>query len=222
RHFQPLLQALQARPTGRQTNVGRRDRHRSLPSSRRRHAHHAAGVFVLVRRRRLESRKLWNRSGSRSRHSAARLPGRQGPAVGFRARPDGTRDRELRRRSARLHHASVPGITDVSVTRERLANAAAVICDVAAFAIPTAIYVASASHEPASWDTAELQGVPYILGISHPTGFPFFVLLGYVWSHVVAVGSVAFRMNAMSAVCIGIADVAAYAVALRLKASRPI
>lgn len=108
------------------------------------------------------------------------------------------------------------------MTRERLANAAAVVCDVAAFVIPTAIYVASASHEPASWDTAELQGVPYILGISHPTGFPFFVLLGYVWSHVVAVGSVAFRMNAMSAVCIGIACAAAYAVALRLKAGRPI
>ncbi|HEY1976611.1 MAG TPA: DUF2723 domain-containing protein [Candidatus Baltobacteraceae bacterium] len=108
------------------------------------------------------------------------------------------------------------------MTRERVARAATVVCDVAAFAIPTAIYVASASHEPASWDTAEFQGVPYILGISHPTGFPFFVLLGYAWSHVVAVGSVAFRMNALSAVCLAVAAVMAYAVALRIGASRPV
>lgn len=108
------------------------------------------------------------------------------------------------------------------MTRERIARAAAVLCDVAAVAVPTAIYVASASHEPASWDTAEFQGVPYILGISHPTGFPLFVLLGYAWSHVVAVGSIAFRMNALSAVCLGAAALMAYAVALRLGASRPI
>lgn len=108
------------------------------------------------------------------------------------------------------------------MTRERIARAAAALCGLAAFAIPTAVYVASASHEPASWDTAEFQGVPYILGISHPTGFPFFVLLGYAWSHVVAIGTIAFRMNAMSGVCLGIAALMAYAVALRLGASRPV
>jgi hypothetical protein len=106
------------------------------------------------------------------------------------------------------------------VTRERIARSAAVLFDVAAFAVPAAIYIVSASHEPASWDTAEFQGVPYILGISHPTGFPFFVLLGYVWSHVVAVDTIAFRMNAFSAVCVAIAALMAYAVALRLGANR--
>ncbi|MBV8374965.1 MAG: DUF2723 domain-containing protein, partial [Candidatus Eremiobacteraeota bacterium] len=78
----------------------------------------------------------------------------------------------------------------------------------------------SASREPASWDTAEFQGVPYILGIAHPTGFPLFVLLGFVWSHVVAIGSVAFRMNAFSAVTIAAAAFAAYAVALEIGAVR--
>jgi Protein of unknown function (DUF2723) len=102
----------------------------------------------------------------------------------------------------------------------RSARIASALCDVAAFAVPAAIFIASASHEPASWDTAEFQGVPYILGIAHPTGFPLFVLLGFIWSHVVAVGSVAFRMNAFSAVTIAAAGVAAYAVALELGASR--
>ncbi|HLY02134.1 MAG TPA: DUF2723 domain-containing protein [Candidatus Cybelea sp.] len=90
----------------------------------------------------------------------------------------------------------------------------------AAFAVPAAAYVASASVEPGSWDTAELQGVPYILGIAHPTGFPLYTLVGYVWSHIVAVGSVAFRMNAMSGIAIAITALAAYAVAREIGAGR--
>ncbi len=102
----------------------------------------------------------------------------------------------------------------------RAARIAAALCDVASFLIPFAVYIASVSHEPGSWDTAEFQGVPYILGICHPTGFPFFVLLGFVWSHVVAVDSVAFRMNAFSGLTIALAATTAYAVALELGAAR--
>lgn len=90
----------------------------------------------------------------------------------------------------------------------------------AAFVVPAAVYIASASWEPGSWDTAELQGVPYILGIAHPTGFPFYVLLGYAWSHVAAVGTIAFRMNAMSGIAIAIAALAAFEVARLLGAGR--
>jgi Protein of unknown function (DUF2723) len=93
---------------------------------------------------------------------------------------------------------------------------------VAAFVLPAACYIASASWEPASWDTAELQGVPYILGISHPTGFPFYVLIGYVWSHALLAGSVAWRMNAMSGVAMAIACAAGYGVALEFGASAPV
>ena len=74
----------------------------------------------------------------------------------------------------------------------------------AAFALPAAVYVACVSPEPGAWDTAELQGVPYILGISHPTGFPLYVLLGFAWSHAIAIGSVAWRMNVMSAVVMAV------------------
>ena len=90
---------------------------------------------------------------------------------------------------------------------------------VAAFVVPAIAYALSASPEPASWDTAELQGVPYILGISHPTGFPFYVLLGYVWSHALAIGTIAWRMNVMSGVAIALACAAAYGVALQFGAS---
>lgn len=99
---------------------------------------------------------------------------------------------------------------------------ARLIVALAAFAVPAVVFIASASPEPASWDTAELQGVPYILGISHPTGFPFYVLVGYIWSHVIPLGSVAWRMNAMSGVTMGIAAVAAYGIALEFGASTPV
>ncbi len=59
-----------------------------------------------------------------------------------------------------------------------------------------------------------------MLGIAHPTGFPLYTLLGYLWSHVVAIGSVAFRMNAMSGVAIAITALAAYAVAREIGAGR--
>jgi hypothetical protein len=106
--------------------------------------------------------------------------------------------------------------------QEKAAPTSRLLCDLAAFLIPAITYVASASHEPASWDTAELQGVPYILGISHPTGFPFYVLLGYGWSHLLALGSIAFRLNAFSGIAMAAAAAIAYAVAVELGAWRPI
>jgi hypothetical protein len=50
-------------------------------------------------------------------------------------------------------------------------------------------------------DEAEAQTVPYVLGIMHPTGFPLFTLTGWLWSHALTFGTVAWRMNAFSMVC---------------------
>ncbi|GEM_PF-4893764 len=89
-----------------------------------------------------------------------------------------------------------------------------------AFVVPAIVYIAGASHEPASWDTAELQGVPYLLGISHPTGFPLYVILGHLWSHLIPIDSIAWRMNALSAIAMAVVCLAAYGVARELGASR--
>ena len=51
------------------------------------------------------------------------------------------------------------------------------------------------------WDTAEAQTVPHTLSIFHPTGFPTYAMLGWLWSQI-PLGDVAWRMNALSAVCI--------------------
>jgi Protein of unknown function (DUF2723) len=41
------------------------------------------------------------------------------------------------------------------------------------------------------WDVGEMQTVPYILGIAHPTGFPAFILTGWLFTHVFPFGDVA-------------------------------
>jgi hypothetical protein len=56
------------------------------------------------------------------------------------------------------------------------------------------------------WDTAEFQTVPPILGTAHPTGYPTYVLLGWLASIVLTpVGDAAFRMNLLSAILVGVA-----------------
>ena len=65
--------------------------------------------------------------------------------------------------------------------------------------VPLAVYVASLQGDVAYWDTGDLQTVPYILGIPYPTGFPGYVLIGWVWSHLFAVGAVAWRLNLLAA-----------------------
>jgi len=58
----------------------------------------------------------------------------------------------------------------------------------------------------AFWDTGELQAVGPLMGTTHPTGFPTYVLLGWLASVVLQpVGDPAFRMNLLSAVCLAVA-----------------
>jgi hypothetical protein len=85
-----------------------------------------------------------------------------------------------------------------------------------AFAVPLAIYVASLRSGVDFWDTGELQTVPYILGIAHPSGFPAYVLTGWVWSHAVPFGDPAYRMNLLSAVAMSGAALALAGALLEL------
>jgi len=56
------------------------------------------------------------------------------------------------------------------------------------------------------WDTAEAQTVPAILGTMHPTGYPAYVVLGWLASVALApLGSAAFLMNLLSSILLGVA-----------------
>jgi Protein O-mannosyl-transferase TMEM260-like len=58
----------------------------------------------------------------------------------------------------------------------------------------------------AFWDTGEFQTVGPVLGTAHPTGFPTYVLLGWLASVLFQpFGEPALRMNLLSAVCLGVA-----------------
>ena len=47
------------------------------------------------------------------------------------------------------------------------------------------------------WDTGEAQTVPPTLSIFHPTGFPTYEILGWLWTPL-PIGEVAWRMNLLS------------------------
>jgi 4-amino-4-deoxy-L-arabinose transferase-like glycosyltransferase len=56
------------------------------------------------------------------------------------------------------------------------------------------------------WDTAEFQTIPPILGTAHPTGYPTYVIVGWLASIALGpFGEAAFRMNLLSAICVGVA-----------------
>ncbi len=57
-----------------------------------------------------------------------------------------------------------------------------------------------------SWDTAEFQTVGPVLGTAHPTGYPAYVILGWLASIVLQpFGDPAFRMNLLQAVLAALA-----------------
>jgi hypothetical protein len=69
------------------------------------------------------------------------------------------------------------------------------------------------------WDTAEAQTVGPLLGVMHPTGFPAYVLLGWLASIAFTpFGDPAFRMNLLSAVLVASAAALTVAIARRLGA----
>ncbi len=68
-----------------------------------------------------------------------------------------------------------------------------------------AIYLRTMLPADGFWDTAEAQTVPHTLSIFHPTGFPTYAMLGWLWSQI-PLGGVAWRMNLLSGVCLALAS----------------
>jgi hypothetical protein len=65
--------------------------------------------------------------------------------------------------------------------------------------VALAFYAATLVPGVAYWDTGEMQTVPYVLGIAHPTGFPLFVLGGWLFVHALPFGEPAWRLSLFSA-----------------------
>jgi hypothetical protein len=65
-------------------------------------------------------------------------------------------------------------------------------------------------------DGSELATVPYVLGLAHSPGYPLFTWLGFLFSHLVPLGDIAYRTNLMSAVMAALAAGGLYLILIRL------
>lgn len=71
---------------------------------------------------------------------------------------------------------------------------------IAAFFVPFLLYLRTLAPTVYNLDSAELTTAAYTGGLIRATGYPLYLLLGRLWSHVVLVGDVGYRMNLLSAV----------------------
>ena len=94
-----------------------------------------------------------------------------------------------------------------AIERVRERVSAADLAAVGAFAVSFVVYVRTLLPGVSFGDWAEAEMIPSRLGILHPTGYPLYSMLGWLFS-LIPVGSVAYRANLLSAV----ADAGAVAV----------
>ena len=70
------------------------------------------------------------------------------------------------------------------------------------------------------WDTGEFQAVLPVMGTAHPTGYPTYVLLGWLGNLLLApIGEPAYRVTALSLIAVAIAAAATVALVRRLTGS---
>ena len=94
------------------------------------------------------------------------------------------------------------------------------IAAIGVFAVALVVYIRTLLPGPSFGDWAEMQFIPAQLGIPHPTGYPLYVLLGWLFS-LLPIGSWAYRADLLSAVAAAGAAGTCVLIATRLGA-RPV
>lgn len=70
----------------------------------------------------------------------------------------------------------------------------------------SALYLYSAYPALSSYrDAGDMAAGAWTLGVAHPPGYPFYVLLGRLWTALLPLGSPAYRLNVLSALAAGAA-----------------
>ncbi len=83
--------------------------------------------------------------------------------------------------------------------KERTARYASLVTILIGAAMPAVLYLRTLAPTVGERDSFEFQVVSYTLGIAHPTGYPLYLLLGKLFTFI-PIGSVAYRVNLLSAV----------------------
>ena len=77
------------------------------------------------------------------------------------------------------------------------------LAPVVVFVVALVAYVRTLLPGQAFDDWGEMQSVPHVLGIAHPTGYPTYILAAHLFE-VLPLGSVAYRANLFSAVLVAL------------------
>ncbi len=88
------------------------------------------------------------------------------------------------------------------------------------FLVAFSCYVIGASRTIYVGDSGELVAAIHTMGIPHPPGYPIYVLLGKIWTVLVPIGSIAFRMSLFSAFFAALSCGLLWVVCSQLKLSR--
>ncbi|NOS84197.1 MAG: DUF2723 domain-containing protein [Ignavibacteria bacterium] len=78
------------------------------------------------------------------------------------------------------------------------------------------IYVLTLYPAVGFMDSGELAAAAYIFGVPHPTGYPLFLAIGYIVSHLPLPGSIIYKLNLLSSIEAAAAVVITYYAALIL------
>lgn len=79
-----------------------------------------------------------------------------------------------------------------------------------------AVYIRSLAPGLLWGDSAEFQFAAWLGGFVHPTGYPLYLMLGWLWTHLLPFRDPAFRMNLFSALWGGLAITLLCLVVIRL------
>src|SRR5688572_30810615 len=108
-------------------------------------------------------------------------------------------------------------MSEAGLARSRTVSRTAVLTSTVTGLIALAAYIRTLLPGQAFGDWGEMQTVPHVLGVAHPTGYPTYILLSWL-AHLLPVGSIAFRANLLSAVLVAGTLGVTVAILLRLGA----
>jgi len=82
------------------------------------------------------------------------------------------------------------------------------------FIIPFSLYTLTLAPSVAFTDSGELAAACATLGIAHPTGYPLFVILGFLWTKIPLPFTIIFKLNLLAAFLTALASTLFFELAL--------
>ncbi len=102
-----------------------------------------------------------------------------------------------------------PSLVDVDLRAHRIIAAAVLV-------VSLILYFSTIAPTTSFWDCGEFIACSYSLGVPHPPGAPFFLLIGRLFSMVMPLPDIGLRVNALSALVSALTVLLTYLMIVRL------